>query len=76
MLCWKLMQTGFTADASVSGSVVPDSAVPWTVAHQAPLSMGFSRQEYLSGFPAPGDGSSRPRDQTLVPCIAGRFFTI
>ena len=24
---------------------------PWTVAHQAPLSMGFSRQEYRSGFP-------------------------
>ena len=26
---------------------------PWTVAHQAPLSMGFSRQEYLSGLPFP-----------------------
>ena len=30
---------------------------PWTVAHQAPLSMGLSRQEYWSGlpFPSPGD---------------------
>ena len=30
---------------------------PWTVAHQAPLSMGFSRQEYWSRlpFPSPGD---------------------
>ena len=30
---------------------------PWTVAHQASLSMGFSRQEYWSGlpFPSPGD---------------------
>ena len=30
---------------------------PWTVAHQAPLTMGFSRQEYWSGlpFPPPGD---------------------
>ena len=30
---------------------------PWTVAHQAPLSMGFSRQEFWSGlpFPSPGD---------------------
>ena len=30
---------------------------PWTVAHQAPLFMGFSRQEYWSGlpFPSPGD---------------------
>ena len=31
--------------------------VPWTVAHQAPQSMGFSRQEYWNGlpFPSPGD---------------------
>ena len=28
----------------------------WTVAHQAPLSMGFSRQEYLSGLPCPPPG--------------------
>ena len=34
-------------------------ATPWTVAFLAPLSMGFSRQEYWSGlpFPSPGDGS-------------------
>ena len=30
-----------------------DSAIPWTAAHQAPLSMGFSRQEYWSGVPLP-----------------------
>ena len=32
-------------------------ATPWTVAYQAPLSMGFSRQQYWSGlpFPSPGD---------------------
>ena len=32
-------------------------ATPWTVAHQTPPSMGFSRQEYWSGlpFPSPGD---------------------
>ena len=37
----------------VSGSLWP----PWTVAHQAPLSVGFSRQEYYIGlpFPFPGD---------------------
>ena len=29
---------------------------PWTVAHQASLSMGFSRQEYWSGFPSPSPG--------------------
>ena len=35
----------------------PTLAASWTVAHQAPLSMGFSRQEYWSGlpFPSPGD---------------------
>ena len=31
-------------------------ATPWTVAHQAPPSMGFSRQEYWSGFPFPSPG--------------------
>ena len=30
-------------------------ATPWTVANQAPLSMGFSRQEFGSGSPSPGD---------------------
>ena len=29
---------------------------PWTIAHQAPLSMGFSRQEYWSGLPCPPTG--------------------
>ena len=35
----------------------PTLATAWTIAHQAPLSMGFSRQEYWSGlpFPSPGD---------------------
>ena len=37
----------------VSRSVVSNSATPWTVAHQAPVSMGFSRQEYWSGLPFP-----------------------
>ena len=42
-------------DAAVlSRSVVSDFfATPWTVAHQAPLPMGFSRQEYWSGLPCP-----------------------
>ena len=34
---------------SVSHSGMYDSVTPWTVAHQAPLSMKFSRQEYWSG---------------------------
>ena len=36
---------------SVSSSVVSNSATPWTVAHQAPLSMEFSRQEHWSELP-------------------------
>ena len=51
----------------------------WTVAHQAPLSMGFSRQEYWSGLPyPPSRGSFQPRNQThasCISCIAGKFFT-
>ena len=44
-------------------SRVRPSATPWTAAHQAPLSMGFSRQEYWSGVP-------------LVSQIAGRHFIV
>ena len=35
-------------------------ATPWTAAHQAPPSMGFSRQEYWSGVPSPRAGFSFP----------------
>ena len=46
--------------------------VLWTIAHQAPLSMGFSRQEYWSGFHA-----LPPRDRTdvsYVPCIGRQIL--
>ena len=33
-----------------------DSAAPWTVARQAPLSVGFPRQEYWGGLPFPPSG--------------------
>ena len=51
-------------------------ATSWTVARQASLSMGFSRQENWSGlpFPSPGDLLS-PGDRTCVSCIADGFFT-
>ena len=52
-------------------------ATPWTIAHQSPLSVEFSRQEYWSGLPFPSPRqSSQFRDWTQVSCIAGRFFTI
>ena len=51
---------------------------PWVVAHQAPLPMGFSRQEYWSGLPFP-----MPRDSPdlgielvsfVLPALIGEFF--
>ena len=51
-------------------------ATPWTVACQAPLSMGFPRQEYWSGwpFPSPGDLPD-PGIEPASPALAGGFFT-
>ena len=54
-------------------------ATPWTVGPQAPLSMGFSRQECRSGLPFPSTGELpnpgiEPWSLTSPP-LAGRFFT-
>ena len=54
-------------------------ATPWTGAHQAPLSMGFSRQEYWSGllYPPPGDlpdPGIKPRSPAS-PELTGGFLT-
>ena len=54
-------------------------ATQWTVAHQAPLSMGFSRQEYWNGLPCspPGDllDPGIEHKSLLSLALAGRFFT-
>ena len=42
--------------ASSVASIMSDFCDPWSVAHQDPLSMGFSRQEYWSGLPCPPPG--------------------
>ena len=49
---------------------------PWTVAHQAPLSMGFTSQECWSGlsFPSPEDLPD-PEIEPASPALAGGFFT-
>ena len=49
---------------------------PWTVARQAPLSMGFTRQECCSGlpFPTPADLPD-PGIKLASPTLAGRFLT-
>ena len=53
-------------------------AIPWTIAHKAPLSMELSRQEYWSRLPFPTQGYlSNPgiKSTSLVsPALAGRFF--
>ena len=60
-------------------SVTYDSATPQTVARQAPLSMGLSRQEHWSGlpFPTPGDlPNPGIKPESLVsPALAGGFFS-
>ena len=52
---------------------------PWTVAHQAPPSMGFSRQEYWSGVPCPPPGDlphpGMEPVSLMSPALAGGFFT-
>ena len=62
-----------------SCSAVFDSATAWTVARQAPLSMGFSRQEYWSGLllPPPGDLPDPGVESVspTAPASASRFFT-
>ena len=60
----------------LSHSVVSDSQTPWTVVHQAPLSLEFSRQEDWSGlpFPPPGDLPD-PGTEPSPPALAGGFFT-
>ena len=54
-------------------------ATPWTVVYQAPLSMGFSRQEYWSGlsWPSPGDLPDPGNDpgHLFSPSLAGWFFS-
>ena len=56
----------------------PTLWAPWSVAHQAPLSIGFSRQEYWNGlsFPFPGD-LPKPGIEPVspaAPALAGTFY--
>ena len=63
----------------LSHSVISDSfEIPWAVAHQAPLLIGFSRQEYWSGLPIPSPGNLpnpgiKP-ESSVAPALAGGFF--
>ena len=54
----------------------PTLVTPWTVALQAPLSMGFSMQEYWSGLPFPPSGDlPHPGIEPTSPALTIRFFT-
>ena len=51
-------------------------ATSWTVARQAPLSIGFPRQEYWSGLPFPSpEDLLNPGTGPTSPALTGRFFT-
>ena len=60
-------------------SAVSDSATQWIVTHQAPLSIGFPRQEYCSGLPlsTPGDlpNTGIKPESLTSPSLSGEFFT-
>ena len=59
------------------GWVMSDAVTPWTVAYQAPLSIGIFQARILEQVTMPSSmGSSQHRDQTQVYHIAGRFFTV
>ena len=75
VLCWPVMlklMTTATVLKWKSFSRVRLFVTPWIVACQAPLSMEFSRQEWVA-VPF-SRGSSQPRDGTHVSCIACGFF--
>ena len=67
---------GFMFGGGLFTKLRPTLVTSWTIALQASLSMGVSRQEYWSGLPfrSPGE-SSQSRDRTWVSCIAVRLFT-
>ena len=70
-----IIETGMLCMCVYVLSHVQLLVTPWTIACQAPLSMGFFQQEYWSGLPFP---PSQPKDQTLIFCVSstsGRFFT-
>ena len=55
-------------------SVVSDSVIPWTIAYQAPLSMGFSGQEYWSGLSCPPPGDLSDPYYTLIRYMIFKYF--
>ena len=79
---WKRLGSQHPAGGNLVTKSCPTHVTPWTVASQAPLSIGFSRQEYWSGLPLPTPGDLpnpgiKPTSPALhaVSWVVGRFFT-
>ena len=72
----EVQEGGHTCGVGLVAESCPTLVNPWTVAHRAPLSMGFPRQEYLRGwpFPSPREVPS-PGFEPASPALADRFST-
>ena len=65
----------YSSGGGLVAKLCPTLAISWTVACQAPLSVGFSRQEYWSGLPFPSPRDLLGPGIQPVSCIAGGLFT-
>ena len=79
MIEWKANSLVGMVICMRSCSIMANSATPWTVVHQAPLSVGFSKQEYWSRLPLPSPGDApdpglEPASHAS-PSLEGGFFT-
>ena len=75
-VCFNNENNFFTFDGGLVTKLCLILVTPWNGARQAPLSMGFSRQEYWSGLPFPSSGDlPDPGIEPVSPVLAGRFFT-
>ena len=74
-IAWTAASSYFVCAMCTIAQSGPALATSWTVALQAPPSMGFSRQEYWSGlpFPSPGD-LPNPGMDLASPALAGRIL--
>ena len=75
VLFWSLQPAASCPAVSVL-SCVQLSVTPWTVARQAPLSMGSSRQEYCSGLPCPPPGGLPDPGIKLASLMSPAFATV
>ena len=75
-MIWQEKLRSNVRDVVLSLSSVWLFATPWTVANQAPQSVGFPKQEYWSGLPFPSQGDlPNPGIESTSPTLEGKFFT-